>query len=122
MRLLIMILVAGLLLFGCSGAPTKPVNGTSSGKTVEINMTVKQFGYSPSVINVQKGDHVKLTITSLDVAHGFSLPDFNVNAQIPAGKTAVVEFDADKAGTFEFRCSVFCGSGHGDVKGTLIVK
>ena len=32
-----------------------------------------------------------------------------------------VEFTADKAGTFEFRCPTMCGQGHMNMKGTLIV-
>ena len=36
-------------------------------------------------------------------------------------ETKKVEFVADKAGTFSFRCSVPCGSGHQLMQGTLVV-
>ena len=125
MRLLIALLIAGVLLFGCSGQASGSVNtpppAGGSGKTIEIQMTAKQFEYSPSTITVKKGDRVKLLITSQDVTHGFSLPDFGVSATIEPGKTTTVEFTADKAGTFEFRCNVFCGTGHPNMKGTLVV-
>ena len=32
------------------------------------------------------------------------------------------EFIADKKGEFEMFCSVYCGQGHGQMKGKLIVK
>ena len=87
----------------------------------EFTITAKQWEFQPATITVKKGDHVKLTITTTDVTHGFSLPDFNVNSQISPGSPTVVEFDADKTGTFTFACSVFCGSGHGGMHGTLVV-
>jgi hypothetical protein len=35
---------------------------------------------------------------------------------------SIVADDADKAGTLPFRCSNFCGLGHGGMKGTLVVE
>ncbi|MBS3126603.1 cupredoxin domain-containing protein [Candidatus Woesearchaeota archaeon] len=88
----------------------------------EFAMTAKRWEFTPSSITVNKGDTVKLTITSEDVTHGFNLPEFGVNAQLQPGKTIAVEFVADKTGTFSFFCSVFCGTGHSGMRGTLIVK
>jgi cytochrome c oxidase subunit 2 len=85
-------------------------------------ITAKQFSFDPATITVNKGDAVTLTIKSIDVTHGFSLPDFGVNETLTPGKTVTVKFTADKAGTFSYRCSVMCGAGHMDMKGTLIVK
>ena len=41
---------------------------------------------------------------------------------IKPGKTTTVEFLADKQGEFTIFCSVFCGSGHPTMKGSLVVK
>ena len=87
----------------------------------EFTMTAKMFEFTPSVITVKKGDLVRIKITSVDVTHGFSLPDFGVNANLEPGKEVTVEFTADKVGTFSFFCSVYCGSGHGDMQGILVV-
>lgn len=112
-------MVLGIMLFGCaSKEPTVP----PSGKVVEINLVAKQFEFSPSTINVKKGDHVKIILTSMDTTHGFSIPEFNVNKQVSPGSTSVIEFNADKSGTFEFHCSVFCGSGHSEMMGKLVVE
>lgn len=87
-----------------------------------FSMTAKQWSFEPSTITVNKGDKVKLTIKSVDVNHGFAISEFGVNRTLAAGKTEVIEFTADKTGTFSFFCSVMCGSGHKSMKGTLIVK
>ena len=121
MRLLIVLLIAGVLLFGCSGQATAPPPSGGSGKTVEVKMTAKQFEFSPSTINVKKGDTVKLSVTSEDVQHGLSIPEFGVPMSLAPGTTATATFVADKAGTFPFICNNFCGSGHPNMKGTIVV-
>ncbi len=98
-------------------APAKPV-----GARKEFVITAKQWSFSPSVIKVKKGDTVVLKLKSADVAHGISIPDFGINATFKPGEIKIVEFVADKAGTFEFICNVRCGVGHIGMKGTLIVE
>jgi cytochrome c oxidase subunit 2 len=87
-----------------------------------FNVTAKQWEFSPETITVNKDDRVVLNITSEDVTHGFAIPQFDINEQLEAGKTTRIEFVADKTGTYTFFCSVFCGSGHPQMRGTLIVK
>lgn len=89
---------------------------------VSIAVTAKQFDFSPSVVTVNKGDTVRLTVTSVDVTHGLAIPAFGVSENLRPGETVTVEFTADKAGEFPFFCSVFCGEGHGQMRGTLIVR
>lgn len=88
----------------------------------EFNIIAKKWSFEPGVIEVRKGNKVKLNINSMDVDHGISLIDFGVNENLASGKTTIVEFTASKSGEFTFFCSVYCGSGHKDMKGTLIVN
>ena len=88
----------------------------------EIKMTVKKYEYSPAEIHVKQGEKVRLLITALDRKHGIELKEFNVKSDLEEKKETPVEFVASKAGTFEFKCSVYCGIGHGRVKGKLIVE
>jgi cytochrome c oxidase subunit 2 len=99
----------------------KPGGSTEAGKVVDIKMTAKQFEFSPSTITVKKGETVKLTVTSEDVQHGLSIPDFGVSLSLSPGVPATATFVADKTGTFQFMCNNFCGSGHSGMKGTLVV-
>ncbi len=102
--------------------PSQPNPTTPPPNQVTLHITAKQFAYDPNVITVNKGDHVHLVLTSLDVTHGFSLPAFNVNTQIVPGQDSIVDFVADQSGTFDFRCSVVCGAGHAGMTGQLVVK
>lgn len=126
MKKILLFLSVIILLAGCVPTAAEPTTTAdpvvATGDVQEFTMTAKQWEFIPSEITVNQGDTVKLHITSEDVTHGFALSDFGVNENLTAGNTVDVEFVADKTGTFTYFCSVKCGSGHGDMKGQLIVK
>jgi cytochrome c oxidase subunit II len=86
-----------------------------------VHMTAKRFEYTPNEITVKKGVPVVLEITSLDRDHGFKIPEFGIRADVKPGETTRVRIVPDRTGRFEFRCDVFCGSGHEDMSGELVV-
>ena len=88
----------------------------------EINMTAKKYEFNPSEIKAKQGTHLIIHVTSLDVEHGFAVKEYKTDVTIPAKGTAKVDMYLDKAGTFPFVCSRFCGLGHSHMKGTLIVE
>lgn len=85
-------------------------------------MVAKNFEFDPSVITVKKGEKVRLFITSRDHDHGIKIQGYDIDQMLPKGSTSTIEFTADKAGTFEFKCSVYCGRGHRRMKGKLVVE
>ncbi|MEW9105437.1 cupredoxin domain-containing protein [Paenibacillus sp.] len=109
-------------LAGCgSGKGTGAESGTAASSdgasTVTINAT--NYKFEPGTIKVKKGDKVKLTLNNKQGLHGLKLDGYNVELQQDG---ASAEFTADKAGTFEFQCSIMCGSGHDGMKGELVVE
>jgi cytochrome c oxidase subunit 2 len=94
-------------------------HGPPSEKVIQV--TAKNFEFSPGEITVKKGEPLVLELTSADRNHGFYLPDFGVEAKIKPGAVTRVSFTPGKAGKFSFACDVFCGSGHEDMSGTLVV-
>jgi cytochrome c oxidase subunit 2 len=96
--------------------------GTPMRGVHEIQVTLRKYEFSPGTLHVRNGEQVRLIMASVDHDHGFKLDDFDINQKIPKGTTVVVEFIADKAGTFQFRCSSVCGLGHRNMKGTLVVE
>ena len=87
----------------------------------EIKVIARKYAFEPKTITVRKGDHVRLIVTSEDVAHGIAIKEFDVDQRIDAKKSKVVEFTADREGRFRISCSVFCGDGHADMEGELVV-
>ena len=104
-------------------APAEPVSAPAIGQVKELTVTGSNFKWELTGPSVKKGDTVKLTIKVAEGGHGFSLPAFNVRSQeLREGKEQVVEFVADKSGSFEYFCNVPCGSGHRQMRGTLVVE
>ncbi len=87
-----------------------------------IKITAKQFEFIPSEITLKKGVPVVLEFTSADRLHGFDCPGLNIRTDIESGVVNTIKFTPDKVGSFPFHCDNFCGSGHGKMKGTIIVK
>ena len=94
---------------------------TAQPKEKLIKMTAKRFDYTPGHLTLKKGEPVILELTTADVMMGFNLPDFGVRADIVPDKVTRVRLVPDKTGTFTFLCDIFCGDGHEEMHGTLIV-
>ena len=91
-------------------------------KEIVIKITAKKFEYSPSSIKIKKGIPVIFELTSLDTRHGFNCPKLGVRTDIKPGKVSRVRILAQKAGVYEFHCDIFCGDGHEDMYGKIIVE
>src|SRR5262249_33544347 len=87
-----------------------------------IRITVKRYDFVPGEIRLKKGVPVVLEFAPADVPMGINAPDLNIRADIPTGKPTRIRVVPEKAGTFAFFCDVFCGSGHEDMTGTIIVE
>jgi cytochrome c oxidase subunit 2 len=115
-------LVVGVA-FGCvflAGMAATALTGAAQAPQV-IKVSVKKFEYSVTQITVRKGVPVAIELTSLDRQHGFSLPAFGMRGDVNPGEVTRIAFTPDKTGSFEYLCDIFCGEGHEDVTGTLIV-
>lgn len=107
---------------------TKAIDDTVKGEEKAV-ATVKEFTvdgsnfkFSPNTINVKKGDTVKITLKNIGGFHDFRIDAFKVaTKQIKEGTTETVTFVADKAGSFEYYCSVGKHKSMGMV-GTLTVQ
>ena len=87
-----------------------------------VLIKVKRFEYVPKEVTLKKGVPVVLELKSLDVPHGFNLPDLGVRADVLPGQTARVHIVPKQTGRFLFHCDIFCGTGHEDLVGTIVVK
>ena len=123
------LLFAVAIAVGCSSQSEQPVDPevtdvpeVTDGEVKEFNVMAKSWEFDPSTITVNKGDTVRLSVESIDVRHGIAIPEFRINEVLEPGSKVEIEFVADKAGTFDFSCSVPCGSGHRQMKGTLVVN
>ena len=87
-----------------------------------IDIVAKKFVFVPDVLRARKGETLILRFTAPEVTMGFNLPDFGLRTDLAPDRVTQVQVTPDRAGTFTFLCDVFCGTGHEDMNGTLVVS
>ena len=134
---LAVVALAGLVFVGAAARAGAQSKAEESVQVVE--MTAKKYEYSPDEIRVKKGTRVQLKIRALDRTHGFKIrlypegapekgePGLRMtenqnNFKLEENQERVIEFVAERPGTYTFRCSVFCGMGHRGMTGKIIVE
>ena len=95
---------------------------TTSTTAKEVTVHGGSYYFKPNQITVKKGDTVKLTFINDGGFHDFVISELNVQTDIiGSGKSQTVTFTANKAGTFQYYCSVGNHRAMGMV-GTLVVQ
>lgn len=78
-----------------------------SGSVKEVTITNDGYDYMPAEIRVNVGDTIRLTYENGGGFHDWVLDEFDAATQrTTGGQSDTIEFTADRAGTFEFYCSV----------------
>ncbi|MGE5278034.1 MAG: cupredoxin domain-containing protein [Acidobacteriota bacterium] len=109
-----------ILAAAASSGAVRAADAPASPRTIAI--TARRFEFEPKEIRLKKGETVKLKVTSADVSHGFFQRALKIDAELAAEKTAEVLVTPQEAGTYTLICDHFCGSGHGNMKMTIVVE
>ena len=120
--LAIVILIGGYSYYGKDKADTaSAVKEFSMISRMDINGEVMSPTFSLNEMRVKKGDTVKITVTNTNGMHDFVLDEFGIAKETPLNEPVVIEFVADKVGTFEYYCSKYNHRALGQ-RGNLIVE
>jgi len=102
-------------------APAMEEPGTRSFTMVSIEADGAKI-WLPSVIAVEQGDKVKLTLKNLvpgaENKHGFTIPAYNITEVVTRDEPKTITFVADKPGVFQY----FCQLHPAHIGGSLIVE
>ena len=113
--MVLMMVVAGI------GANMVLAGDAETGTEQVIQVNARKFAFAPNMIKLKKGVPVILEFTSADIMMGFNAPDFKSRVTIVPGKTVRVRIVPQDIGEFTFFCDIFCGDGHEDMTGTIVV-
>ena len=91
-----------------------------------IQVTAHQFTYDPNVVTLTVGKPYQLVFRSSDTTHGLgglsalgmTCPN-GITPDQPC--TLNVTPTAGQVGTYDYACTIFCGSGHGGMTGRIVV-
>ena len=98
-----------------------PVAASAPPEPRTITIVARRFSFEPARIEVAEGERVRLVVSSGDGVHGIEIKKFKINKKVPRGGEVTIEFAATAAGEFPILCSEYCGDGHEDMKGKLVV-
>ena len=121
-------LTVALLMVGVGAVAGVPQQqpAPADGEPKVFEVIARRFEFEPATIEVTEGDRVRLLVRSADGPHGVEIKAFKVKKAVPRAKPGdapiTIEFVATSAGEFPILCSEYCGSGHKDMTGTLVVK
>ncbi len=109
--------VAGLVVtlgvtWALAGGAHAASGTRTNGPVREFTIVAQRFAFTPNRIEVDQGDHVKLTLRSADGTHGLAIKKLKIDVSIPkGGAPVVVEFDVPQPGEFPFACSEYLRAG-----------
>jgi len=69
-----------------------------------IEVVASRAGWKPRVLNIRKGEPLRLVVRTGDDEHCFALDAFRIEKRLRPGKPVSVELTPDRAGTFPFHC------------------
>lgn len=86
----------------------------------EMSVTANALTFTPKVLQILTGEDVTISLTSKDIAHDLYVKGVGHIVHAAKGETAQGGLRVDKAGTYQFWCTV---SGHkeGGMRGVLTV-
>ncbi len=81
----------------------------------------EQQSVNSPVLHTWVGQPVVLSLQTADVNHSFWVPSMRIKQDLLAGRRAEARFTPVLAGEFPVVCAELCGSGHGDMRSTIMV-
>jgi cytochrome c oxidase subunit II len=120
------VIISGVLLITQSGSNSGFAQETAAPEPRIFEIVASRYAFDPATIEVTEGDRVRLIVRSADGPHGVEIKQFKVKKAVPRAKPGdspvTIEFVASAAGTYPILCSEYCGNGHKDMTGTLVVQ
>ncbi len=109
-----------LLYFRIYTPPTNSMNIYIVGKQWMWKAEHPGGQHEINALHVPIGRPVQLTMSSQDVFHSFSIPDFRVKREVIPGRYSTVWFEATDAGTYHLFCTQYCGTAHSAMIGDIV--
>lgn len=91
-------------------------------KRYEVNIVAWAWAFDPDEIRVPVGSTVTFYLNSGDYLHGFKIRGTTASLMAIPGQTGQVTYTFDTPGEYLFVCHEYCGRGHHDMAGRVIVE
>ena len=88
----------------------------------QLKYVAKMWVFDPPSVEIPVGSEVDIYLASNDVVHGLNIHEKNVNMMAVPGAMNLTRVKFDKKGTYHVICHEYCGVGHQNMQGEIIVK
>jgi heme/copper-type cytochrome/quinol oxidase subunit 2 len=94
------------------------------GEPIDVYLMAMQFYYHPTVLRLERGVAYRFRMMSMDVNHGASIHTGFAGhiMRRPAQTMSEMVMTFSEPGEFMIYCTVYCGVGHSQMKGKIIVE
>ena len=98
-------------------------SSAQTGEPRVIDITARRFAFEPAEVEATVGERLQLVVRSADGVHGLEIKKLKIKKEVPrGGEPVTIDFTVTTEGTFPILCSEYCGNGHTDMTGMLIVR
>ena len=117
----LLVRVAVAALGGLSLCVMSPRSAAQEPPSNQRNLTIvaRKYAFEPARLEVNLNDLVKVTLSSPDIAHSFTIDAYRIAKRVGGGHTVTFEFRADQVGTFPIYCNLRrderCRQMHGEL-------
>ncbi len=87
-----------------------------------FTVSAHKYAFSPAHIEVQQDDLVRVTFSTTDIPHSFTIDKYRIAKRVEPGKPLVFEFRADQPGRFPIYCNLTTDEGCKKMIGELVVQ
>lgn len=113
--------VSGFVIAAMAIGDNRPAAQTTEPRVIEI--TARRFAFEPSEVEATVGEKLQLVVRSADGVHGLEIKKLKIKKEIPrGGEPVTIDVTPTAEGAFPILCSEYCGNGHNDMSGMLIVR
>jgi len=88
----------------------------------QVYAVAQMWQFQPAEIYIPVGSTVDFFLTSKDVVHGFDIYDKNVNMMAVYGGINKTTIKFDEPGVYKIICHEYCGVGHQNMQGEIVVN
>jgi heme/copper-type cytochrome/quinol oxidase subunit 2 len=84
-------------------------------------VAARKYTFAPTIIEVNQDDVVRITLTTDDIPHSFTIDKYRIAKRVEPGRPVVFEFRADQPGRFPIYCNLSIDEKCREMRGELVV-
>jgi len=87
-----------------------------------MEISAKRFEFNPKEVHLKAGEPVTVRLVSTDRSHGLLIKELGIDLDANDSAPDSIKITSSRAGTYPALCDHYCGSGHGNMRMSVIVE